>query len=213
MNLTKLFEAQKALDERITKEKGLHGQDLLHKKILAFNAELMECANEWRGFKYWSEDQEPRTSFIHECPDCVEGSGWAYQNVEIEGPEGLDYHSVGFKCPTCKGTGGAGETNPLLEEYADVVHFALSLNLYVWNGNPGTVNAMPRVFDTIEQQFIEIGGEAYKLYENADVFMHSGLLLANVLGLGQVLGFTEDQIEAAYFAKNRTNHKRQATGY
>ncbi len=35
MNLEKMFEMQKALDERIIKEKGLEGQDLLPNLILA----------------------------------------------------------------------------------------------------------------------------------------------------------------------------------
>src|SRR5690625_3278853 len=61
MNLAKLFEAQKELDERIVAEKGLEGQDLLDKKILALLVELGELAQNWRGFKFWSNDQEPRT--------------------------------------------------------------------------------------------------------------------------------------------------------
>src|SRR5690625_439798 len=60
MNLEKLFQAQKELDDRIIKEKGLQGQDLLDKKILALLVELGELAQNWRGFKIWSEDQEPR---------------------------------------------------------------------------------------------------------------------------------------------------------
>lgn len=59
MNLTKLFEAQKQLDERIVKDKGLEGQDLLPMKILALQVELGELANEWRGFKFWSNNQKP----------------------------------------------------------------------------------------------------------------------------------------------------------
>lgn len=61
MNLTKLFEMQKALDGRIVKDKGLEGQDLLPQKILALQVELGELANEWRGFKFWSKDQQSRT--------------------------------------------------------------------------------------------------------------------------------------------------------
>lgn len=64
MNLTKLFEMQRVLDERIVKEKGLEGQGLLPQKILALQVELGECANEWRGFKYWSKDQQPRRDKI-----------------------------------------------------------------------------------------------------------------------------------------------------
>ncbi|WP_096435932.1 dUTP diphosphatase [Alteribacter populi] len=61
MNLKKLFKMQKELDQDIVKRKGLEGQDLLPKKILALQVELGELANEWRGFKFWSENQKPRT--------------------------------------------------------------------------------------------------------------------------------------------------------
>ena len=61
MNLSKLFEMQRKLDERIIEEKGLQGQNLLDKKILALQVELGELANEWRGFKFWSKNQKPRT--------------------------------------------------------------------------------------------------------------------------------------------------------
>jgi dimeric dUTPase (all-alpha-NTP-PPase superfamily) len=61
MNLKPLFELQAKLDQHIIDKHGLHGQDLLPKKILALQVELGELANEWRGFKFWSEDQEPRT--------------------------------------------------------------------------------------------------------------------------------------------------------
>ncbi len=60
MNLQKLFEMQKELDERIIQEHGLEGQDLLQNKILALLVKLGECASEWRGFEFWSKNQEPR---------------------------------------------------------------------------------------------------------------------------------------------------------
>lgn len=60
MNLSRLFKMQQKLDEHIIKEHGLEGQNLLPEKILALQVELGECANEWRGFKFWSRDREPR---------------------------------------------------------------------------------------------------------------------------------------------------------
>lgn len=60
MNLSKMFEMQRELDEHIIREKHLEGQDLLPNKILALQVELGELANEWRGFKHWSNDQKPR---------------------------------------------------------------------------------------------------------------------------------------------------------
>lgn len=65
MNLEKLFKLQKELDEHIYNEHPVQdGEDRLAKKILALQVELGELANEWRGFKYWSHDQEPRKSVI-----------------------------------------------------------------------------------------------------------------------------------------------------
>ncbi len=57
MNWELLFQSQKQLDDHIEKEKGLQGQDLLDKKILALQVELGELANEWRWFKFWSNNQ------------------------------------------------------------------------------------------------------------------------------------------------------------
>lgn len=44
-----MFEMQKALDERIIKEKGLEGQDLLPNTYVALDTELAEFANEGAG--------------------------------------------------------------------------------------------------------------------------------------------------------------------
>jgi dimeric dUTPase (all-alpha-NTP-PPase superfamily) len=65
MNLQKLFELQRQLDEHIEKEHPRKpGEDRLAKKILALMVELGELANEARFFKYWSHDQEPRTAVL-----------------------------------------------------------------------------------------------------------------------------------------------------
>lgn len=69
MDLNPLFEMQRVLDERIIDDKGLEGQDLIPNSILASIVELAECANEWRGFKHWSNDQEPRAELLEEFVD------------------------------------------------------------------------------------------------------------------------------------------------
>lgn len=52
MNLQKLFDTQKVLRDRI----GYEGEDRFEKLILALLVEIGECANEWRGFKFWSKN-------------------------------------------------------------------------------------------------------------------------------------------------------------
>jgi len=72
MNLSKLFEMQKELDDHIEQEHQREpGEDRLAKKVLALLVELGELANEWRGFKYWSNDQKPRKHLLEEYVDCL----------------------------------------------------------------------------------------------------------------------------------------------
>ncbi|OMF70478.1 dUTP diphosphatase [Paenibacillus glucanolyticus] len=185
MNLTKLFEMQRELDERIVKEKGLEGKDLLPQKILALQVELGECANEWRGFKFWSKDQKSRTLKIHSDRD-------AYL-----------------------------ETNPLLEEYIDCLHFILSIgleigfeiedarylhkhNVQVYKDWDGITEQFSSTFSAISDLFQDLPRVEEENYE--ELFLY-------FLALGEMLDFTWEQIEAAYTAKNAVNHNRQSTGY
>ncbi|WP_338750563.1 dUTP diphosphatase [Bacillus sp. FJAT-52991] len=55
MNLSKLFDMQKALDGYIERERGLENADLFDQKVLALLVEVGELANETRCFKFWSQ--------------------------------------------------------------------------------------------------------------------------------------------------------------
>jgi dimeric dUTPase (all-alpha-NTP-PPase superfamily) len=183
MTLEKMYEMQKALDARIIKEKGLEGIDLLPNTVLALQVEISELANEWRGFKHWSNDREPRTS-EKDCFFCSGGD---------------------TDCPQCHGR------NPLLEEYVDCLHFFLSLARQL--ELPGEeLNIMWEVptQETVHlfSDLLTVVGLID--YNDLESFYDSWKIF-NLLGTR--LGFTFDQIAEAYVAKNRVNHERQANGY
>ncbi len=70
MKLDRLFEMQAKLDDHIVKEKGLEGQDLLDKKILALQVELGELANELpEEFKFWSNKKNDMEKALKEYVD------------------------------------------------------------------------------------------------------------------------------------------------
>lgn len=72
VNLSKLFSMQRELDEKIVREKNLHDLDRLPYLKLALLVELGELANEWRGFKFWSNDRKPRREkILEEYVDCL----------------------------------------------------------------------------------------------------------------------------------------------
>ncbi|MGP9074759.1 dUTP diphosphatase [Geobacillus thermodenitrificans subsp. calidus] len=211
MNLQKLFEMQRQLDEHIEKEHPRQeGEDRLAKKILALFVELGELANEHRGFKYWSNDQEPRT--VEYCPSCG-GSGF----VEYFDPFDVQGH-IQDQCMYCEGDGTTGRT-PLLEEFADGLHFLLSI------GNDINMNEVYEDYEPkplyfgdgdILGQFIVVYDWINSLYfhrhedVNGEIY---DLVFAYFLGLGEMLGFTWEQIEEAYMRKNAINHERQNNGY
>lgn len=60
MDITKLLPIQQKLDKHIEKEKGLEGKKLLLDKILALCVEIGEMLNEYRVWKYWSNDRRVR---------------------------------------------------------------------------------------------------------------------------------------------------------
>ena len=212
LDLSTLFGMQKVLDERILdKHPELTNQNNLDWKILALQVELGECANEWRGFKKWSEDREPRTKIEHICPSCNGTGDESWKLLEVEEQHKFE------PCIECDATGKLGESNPLLEEYVDGLHFILSIGLEVgytfspttrWQARTTTAqfNDLFHAIATLHES-LETDWEETEKQENFDN------LLSGFIGLGEMLGFTWDQIEQAYISKNEINHARQENGY
>ncbi|OAK70075.1 dUTP diphosphatase [Lederbergia galactosidilytica] len=218
MNLNKLFTLQDKLDDHIKKEKGLEGQDLLDKKILALQVELGELANEWRGFKFWKVNPRPRTEDWIECSVCNGTGDLNYERVqeEAEGSGGHEY----IDCEECDSSGTSHMINPLLEEYVDGLHFILSIGLdlkidhtEIFVGQDFTVDrnitktftklmCMPERFENA------IGDDDYGFY----IDWYEELLVC-FIGLGEMLGFTWEEVEQAYMDKNTINYERQANNY
>jgi dimeric dUTPase (all-alpha-NTP-PPase superfamily) len=205
MNLQKLFEMQRQLDERIEKEHPRQeGEDRLEKKILALCSELGELLNEWRGFKFWSKNQEPR----------IKG----YKQVKCKWCNGSGDDGTGV-CPDCRCEGYVyKEYNPLLEEYVDCLHFILSIGLDI-GICPEEVDTEPYYCVNVTEQFINtfwvVSQFRYeeqngRLYEDYLIYDN---MIGHFIGLGEMLGFTWEQIEEEYYRKNQINHKRQSEGY
>lgn len=198
LTLEQMYEMQKQLDARIIREKGLEGQDLLPNTVLALQVEIGELANEWRGFKHWSNDREPRYEKRSIAfRDKEDGTGEAFEHV----------------------------TYPLLEEYVDCLHFFLSIarqldlpadDLYIPDD---TIEGETTVLFTellhnvgmiMGHEFLYEWPEDFKKQQRN--FFRGALAVFYSLG-EQRLGFTFEQIADAYAAKNAVNHERQSSGY
>lgn len=179
MNLTKLFETQRVLRNRIN----YNGGDRLDKLTLASLVEAGECANEHRGFKFWSKNQSPRTRVAR----------GPYMDIED-----ADFY------------------NPLLEEYVDKFHFILEQGIEL--GFDKTFiffdesNVKTHTYDNITVQYIWIFHSTVETWMHRDQDKYE-VLFYEFIALGEMLGFTWEEIEQAYYAKNQVNHQRQEAGY
>ncbi|MFJ8099376.1 dUTP diphosphatase [Lysinibacillus sp. NPDC096212] len=232
MSLQNIIDAQKELDARIIKDKGLEGKDLVANTFLALKAELAEFANEGRWFKHWSNDQEPRTAVICLCVTCQGTGDENYEMVQEDAESGTKHKFM--KCEECNGTGESGERNPLLEEYVDAVHFFVSIaNQKGWEDALWTYEEQldPDEFDgDLTSWFLEMDyflslayirkftneeetkcKDTFGFLNNQYCFRTAWILFLNIGMNG--FGFTWEQIEAAYFQKNKINHVRQTNGY
>lgn len=165
MNLTKLFEAQRVLDERIEKEHPrTEGENRLESKALALLVELGEAANEYRGFKFWSKNQSSRKGLLGELVDCL--------------------------------------------------HFILSIgnDLEAYTNYMYDVMAYQDTFNKPIRGFNQTYFYAASFAEFPRLITYYDMY-GNFINLTKVLGFTTEQLETAYYEKNKINHERQDANY
>lgn len=180
--MKELFTMQQELDGYIETE---HPREVdrnrLGEKVLALQIEIAECGNEWRGFKYWSNDQKPRTNvMVYER----HGEGPVYRNY-------------------------------LLEEFVDCLHFTLSIGIELnmldvpkwWVSNNVNVFKLPSVLEQFSRLIVNAGDLLNWGLYRYDSFVYL------LLGLGEMLGFTEAEIVGAYKTKHAENIRRQENGY
>ncbi|MEY8001566.1 dUTP diphosphatase [Clostridium sp. Mt-5] len=102
----------------------------------------------------------------------------------------------------------------LLEEFADCLHFALSLQ--------NNLDTEEFSFEHIQNSYdlmnaIEGSASISKLFIDAYIEISANIkntsLLLVIIALGLNLGITGEQMEQAYYKKNKVNYKRQREGY
>ncbi|MEY8763396.1 MULTISPECIES: dUTP diphosphatase [Clostridium] len=107
----------------------------------------------------------------------------------------------------------------LLGEFADCLHFALSLeNYYESKGNElegdfskDDFNSISDFLEKNKPTLIDIIEGFFSTYNT--VLNYGGEVLAYIIGLGMMLGISKEEMEQAYYKKNKVNYKRQEEGY
>lgn len=196
----------KGIARKIVRSTTQPGENRLEKKVLALLVELGECANEWRGFKFWSNDQGG-VKHIAKCESC---NGKGFQDVTpCAGGHGTEF------CIFCDGTG----LSDLLTEYVDCLHFILSIgnDIKVSNVHATNYSSSSPEFtqNEITIHFALIYNVTTELMFSQKEFaeLNYRVLLAHFELLGRMLCFSTEQIEQAYWKKYEINKQRQRDGY
>lgn len=107
-------------------------------------------------------------------------------------------------------TKSKSETEIILDEYVDGIHFILSLGLekdYYFS-----LTEIEDISFSETEQFNRVFAAAVQFKQQTTKENYDNLFI-NYLQLGQLLGFQAEHIQAAYYKKNEVNFARQDQGY
>ena len=209
MNFKKLQAMQAKLDEAILADKApMTDEERFNKTLVALSVEIAEVANCAEHFKFWKD-----------------GKG-----MKVDESRFSEYKSPYFSNVIYLDNKGNDETKmveltreqahrlTLIEECSDALHFILSL-----------ANQIEYEIDLCNWEISQELKEDYLIYVNRDVFFlfksfrdknsvsitHKNLfmLVLGVFGYFESLGVTPQELEQAYYDKNKINYERLENGY
>lgn len=106
----------------------------------------------------------------------------------------------------------ASERSIILEEFVDGVHFILSIGIELGYENRKISIPSEMTTDSLNSMFLHVYDFVSKLKITKSEADYS-TLLQQFFQLGINLGFTIEEVQQAYLAKNEINYERQKQGY
>ena len=201
MNFKKLQQMQAKLDEAILADKApMTQEERFEKTLVALSVEIAEVANAAEHFKFWKDNKGKVDG-----DRFIKTSG-IINNV-IEG-DFLDNNTAEYV------TREQAHHITLVEEASDCLHFILSLanqSNYAITEIGKRVN-MQENTDSVENNYLFLSGAIDGLgYLPFDFEL--GMIIDVFFLYVRQLGITEEELEQAYYDKNKINYERLENGY
>ena len=202
MNFKKLQAMQAKLDEAILADKALMtAEERFNKTLVALSVEIAEVANCAEHFKFW-KDNKGKIDYDRFDVD------WDYEGTPIIGY--YDYK----KGATHQISYDQAHHLTLIEECSDALHFILSLANQVdfeINGI-GTHFEISKDRDSLEKNFLFLNHviglrEFEHFHSDLEMIIDVFFIYINQLGI------SEQELEQAYYDKNKINYERLENGY
>ena len=202
MNFKKLQAMQAKFDEAILVEKApMTAEERFNKTLVALSVEIAEVANTVEHFKFWKDNKGKIESGRF-------AADWDYEGTQIIGY--YDYkkgatHQISYE---------QAHRLTLVEECSDALHFILSLANQVDYKivTIGKHFKASKDSDSLEKNFLFLNhliGSAEFEHFHSDLEMIVDVFF---IYIGQS-GISEQELEQAYYDKNKINYERLENGY
>ena len=204
MNFKKLQAMQAKLDEAILAEKApMTAEERFNKTLVALSVEIAEVANTVEHFKFWKDGKGK----IDHDRFIVTPSVVSIVNNLIEDGY-LDNTTMQYV------TEEQAHRLTLIEECSDALHFILSLA----NQGDFEINGIGTHFkvaddtDSLEENVIFLNqliglADFKRFHSDLEMIIDVFFIYINQLGI------TEQELEQAYYDKNKINYERLENGY
>lgn len=201
MNFKKLQKMQAKLDEAILKDKApMTAEERFNKTLVALSVEIAEVANCAEHFKFWKDNKGK-----------IDDKRFRKMDY---GKHGIAYEDWGDGAKKATVDFAEAHKLTLIEECSDALHFILSLANQVdfeINGI-GTHFKISEDTDSLEKNFIFLNQliglvELKHFHSDLEMIIDVFFIYINQLGI------SEQELEQAYYDKNKINYERLANGY
>ena len=204
MNFKKLQAMQAKLDEAILADKApMTAEERFNKTLVALSVEIAEIANTVEHFKFWKDNKGKVDS-----KRFIVTPGIVNNLIKDDYLDNLDNTTMQYV------TEKQAHHLTLIEECSDALHFILSLA------------------NQIDYKIVGLG-KHFKISEDADSLEKNFLFLNYVIGSAEFkhfrtdlemiidvffsyinqLGIAQQELEQAYYDKNKINYERLENGY
>ena len=201
MNFKKLQAMQAKLEEAILADKApMTAEERFNKTLVALSVEIAEVANCAEHFKFWKDKKgkiDSKRFTYNGLTNFSDSHLWTDENSGVSNYTFEQAHRL-----------------TLLEECSDALHFILSLA------------------NQVDYKIVEIGTH-FKISEDTDSLEKNFIFLNQLIGLVELkhfrsdlemiidvffiyinqLGVSQQELEQAYYDKNKINYERLENGY
>ena len=205
MNFKKLQAMQLELENSILSAKPkMTAEERFNKTLVALSVEVAEVANAVEHFKFW-KDNKGKVDSKRFVPN------WDYGGNQIIG-----YYDYNNGAPSQISFEQAHELT-LVEECSDALHFLLSIANQLCYEIDSYYNELPNS-ETLESLFLNINFQVTTLqrYDASSSEVDKvqlQCLINNYFQYIEKLGITTQELEQAYYDKNKVNYERLREGY